>query len=206
MYASNLPSVVTSSVQAARDRFAAGGQIVILETEPECGYLAVAAEYADAGAVNFMVKHGRGVLCLAITENDRARLGVKRIAPAGERPDPPPFAVSVEARTGTSTGISAADRARTIAVAVDPDSGASDLVSPGHVIPWIVARLLTGRPKAPDAAAELARAAGLRPAAAVCAVLGPSGSLATHEELAQLAGLYSLPAITAAELIGELSQ
>jgi len=143
------------------------------------GYLLAAAETVGAEEVNFMACEGRGLICLALTAERCAELGLERIPPRGLAEPSKEFTVSIEAREGVSTGISAADRARTIAVAADPASGPDDLRTPGHVFP-LRARPggLRERAGEAEAAVELLRLAGLRPAAVLCEVLDEDGRLA----------------------------
>ena len=143
------------------------------------GYLLAAAEAIGAEEVNFMACEGRGLICLALTPERCAELGLERIPPRGLAEPSKEFTVSIEAREGVSTGISAADRARTIAVAADPASGPDDLRTPGHVFP-LRARPggLRERAGEAEAAVELLRLAGLRPAAVLCEVLDEDGRLA----------------------------
>ena len=143
------------------------------------GYLLAAAEAVSAEEVNFMACEGRGLICLALSAERCAELGLERIPPRGLAEPSKEFTVSIEARDGVSTGISAADRARTIAVAADPASRPDDLRTPGHVFP-LRARPggLRERAGEAEAAVELLRLAGLRPAAVLCEVLDEDGRLA----------------------------
>src|SRR5699024_9280747 len=133
------------------------------------GDLVIPAEFCDAEAVNFMAKHGRGLICLALTRKRCETLGLPLMAQGNGPRLTTAFTVSIEAREGVTTGISAADRARTVAVAIDPGKGAGDLVSPGHVFP-LVARDggVLVRAGHTEAAVDLARLAGLNPSGVIC--------------------------------------
>ena len=142
----------------------AHGQIVVLTgdrlRDGDIDF-AMAASHADATAINFMATHGRGLICLALTPAQALRLGIGLINPGAARQSGRPHGRSIEAREGVSTGISAADRAQTIAVAMAPGASADNLVSPGHVFPLIAAPGgIAERPAALEAAIELTRRAG----------------------------------------------
>ena len=148
------------------------------------GDLTMAAQFATPEAINFMAKEGRGLICLALTPERCDELGLDLMAAKNESPYETAFTVSVEARDGITTGISAADRARTIQVAVDPESAPRDLVQPGHVFPLkakpggVLER--TGQT---EAAVDLARLAGLNPAGVICEVMNDDGTMARVDDL-----------------------
>jgi 3,4-dihydroxy 2-butanone 4-phosphate synthase/GTP cyclohydrolase II len=177
------PAAVEGALAALR----AGETVVLRDGEGAgaSGYLLSAAQSVGAEDVNFMAREGRGLVCVALTAERCAELGLERIPPRGLAEPSKEFTVSIEAREGVSTGISAADRARTIAVACDPRSGPDDLRTPGHVFP-LRARPggLRERAGEAEAAVELLALAGLRPAAVLCEVLGEDGHLARGDELA----------------------
>lgn len=183
----------------------AGRMVVVSAGAEGVAHLALAADHADAAAVNFMAREGRGLVSLALTPERCDQLGLDPIpsrAPDGR--ETRAFTVSIEAREGITTGISAADRARTIAVAVDPGSSAGDVCSPGHVFPL---RARPGgvfeRPGSAEAAVDLARAAGLAPAAAICAILADDGHPLRQPELARYRERHGLRAVEA-ERVAEL--
>jgi 3,4-dihydroxy-2-butanone 4-phosphate synthase len=171
------------------------------------GDLVIAASHADAAAVNFMVTHGRGLVCLAVAPEIAARLGLRPMVERGADALGTAFTVSVDAapRHGVTTGISAADRARTIAVVLDERCGPPDLCSPGHLFP------LVGRPGGlrerrghTEAAIELSRLAGLPPAGAIVEVLRPDGEMARRDDIAAMARRFGLHHITIEDLAAYL--
>lgn len=183
----------------------AAGRIVVLTGDKLRGGdidFAVAAKHADAEAVNFMATHGRGLICLALTPTRAMKLGIGLINPGAARQSGRPHGRSIEAREGVSTGISAADRARTIAVAIDEGSSADDLVSPGHVFPLIAAPGgIAERPAALEAAIELTRRAGAGDAAVICSIMRDDGEMARIEDIADLINAQGLAVADIAELI-----
>ena len=153
-------------------------------------------------AVNFMATHGRGLICLCLTPERCDELGLRQMTDQNEAQFGTAFTVSIEARDGVSTGISAADRARTIQVAVDPTSSAQDLVQPGHIFPL---RARTGgvlkRSGQTEAAVDLARLAGLAPAGVVCEIMKDDGTMARVPDLVEFCERHGLKLITVADLI-----
>jgi len=179
----------------------AGAMVVLVDDgESGGGELCLAAERVTPEAINFMATHARGLVCLALTEGWMRRLGVPLLAsPASPRQ--PAFGASIEARRGVTTGISAADRARTIQAAVADGAGPGDLVMPGHVFPIQTLRGgVLARMRHPEAAVDLMRLAGLRPAAVTCALLCEDGSVATLAELEELARRHRLKMTTLSSL------
>jgi 3,4-dihydroxy 2-butanone 4-phosphate synthase / GTP cyclohydrolase II len=178
------------------------GKMVILvdDAEGADGALCLAAERVTPEAVNFLAAHARGLICVALTEGRMRRLGIPLLGgPAGSRQ--PAFGASIEARVGVTTGISAADRARTIAVTVADAAGPADLAMPGHVFPVQVQRGgVLARMRHPEGAVDLMRLAGLRPAAVFCTVLCEDGTVATAADLAALAGEHGLKMATLTQL------
>ena len=192
-----------ASVARAIERLAAGGMILVTGDELRGGDidLVVAAPFADAAAVNFLALNARGLICLAVRPQQALRLGISLLNSGNERQSGRPFGQSIEARDGVTTGISAADRARTVAVAIDPNSSSSDLVSPGHVFPLIVrAGGVRERPGAADAAVELCRRAGAGEAV-MSAVLRDDGGTARAEDIAALLADHDIPAVSVAQVI-----
>lgn len=174
----------------------AAGKVIVLTGDRLRGGdidFAVAASHATAEAINFMATHGKGLICLALTPARAMQLGISLINPGSDRQSGRPHGRSIEARTGVSTGISAADRARTIAVAIDPASTGDDLVSPGHVFPLIAAAGgVNERPAALEAAIELARRAGTGDAAVICSIMREDGEMARLEDLSDLIAQHDL--------------
>jgi 3,4-dihydroxy 2-butanone 4-phosphate synthase/GTP cyclohydrolase II len=166
------------------------------------GDLVIPAQFCDAAAVNFMAKHGRGLICLALTRERCAELSLPLMAQGDASRISTAFTVSIEAREGVTTGISAADRARTIAVAIDPGRGRHDLVSPGHVFP-LVARDggVLVRAGHTEAAVEIARLAGLNPSGVICEIMNDDGTMARLPDLVAFSQRHGLKVGTIAGLI-----
>lgn len=184
----------------------AAGKVIVLTGDRLRGGdidFAVAAKHATDEAVNFMATHGKGLICLALTPDRAMRLGISLINPGSDRQSGRPHGRSIEARTGVSTGISAADRARTIAVAIDPASSGDDLVSPGHVFPLIAsAGGVAERHAALEASIELVRRAGAGDAAVICSIMHEDGEMARLEDLSQLIAEHDLAVVDIADLLG----
>jgi 3,4-dihydroxy 2-butanone 4-phosphate synthase/GTP cyclohydrolase II len=166
------------------------------------GDLTIAAQFATPEAVNFMATHGRGLICLCLTEDRCDELGLKPMTYNNETPLQTAFTISIEAREGVTTGISAADRSRTIQVAIDPTKGPDALVQPGHVFP------LRARPGGvlqragqTEAAVDLARLAGLNPAGVVCEIMNEDGTMARVPDLIRYCERHDLKLVTVADLI-----
>ena len=186
---------MSSELEPALAALAAGKVIVLTGDRLRGGDIdfAVAAKYADAAAINFMATHGRGLICLALTPAHALRLGIGLINPGAARQSGRPHGRSIEAREGVSTGISAADRARTIAVAIAPRATSDDLVSPGHVFPLIAAPGgIAERPAALEAAIELTRRAGVGEAAVLCSIMRDDGEMARIEDVTDLIAAHGL--------------
>jgi 3,4-dihydroxy 2-butanone 4-phosphate synthase/GTP cyclohydrolase II len=166
------------------------------------GDLTMAAQFATPEAVNFMAKEGRGLICLALTPDRCDELGLDLMAAKNESPFQTAFTISVEAREGVTTGISAADRARTIQVAIDPHSKPEDLVQPGHVFPLKAKEGgVLERAGQTEAAVDLARLAGLIPAGVICEVMNEDGTMARVPDLVPYCERHGLKMITVADLI-----
>jgi 3,4-dihydroxy 2-butanone 4-phosphate synthase/GTP cyclohydrolase II len=166
------------------------------------GDLTIAAQFATPEAVNFMTKEARGLICLCLTEERCDELGLRQMTERNETPYGTAFTVSVEAREGVTTGISAPDRSRTIHVAVDPEAKPEDLVQPGHVFP-LRAREggVLSRAGQTEAAVDLARLAGLIPAGVVCEIMNEDGTMARVPDLIPYCERHGLKLITTAALI-----
>src|ERR671910_2944989 len=195
---------VFSPIEEAIEEIRRGRMVVVCDDEKREneGDLTMAAQFATPEAVNFMAKHGRGLICLSLTGERCDELGLDLMAAKNESPFNTAFTISVEARDGVTTGISAADRARTIQVAIDPHSSPDDLVQPGHVFPLkakdggVLER--TGQT---EAAVDLARLAGLIPAGVICEVMNADGTMARVPDLEGYCGRHGLKMITVADLI-----
>src|SRR2546423_1466473 len=166
------------------------------------GDLTIAAQFATPEAINCMATHARGLICLCLTEERADELGLRPMTDRNEAPLGTAFTVSVEAREGVTTGISAADRSHTIQVAIHPDSTAHDLVQPGHVFPL---RAKPGgvleRIGQTEAAVDLARLAGLNPSGVVCEIMNDDGTMARVADLVPYCERHGLKMITVAELV-----
>ena len=192
------------SVEDAIEEIRRGRMVVVVDAadrENE-GDLTIAAQFATPEAINFMAKEGRGLICLCLTGERCDELDLRMMTEHNETPYGTAFTVSIEAREGISTGISAHDRARTIQVAIDPSKGQQDIVQPGHVFP------LRARPGGvlqragqTEASVDLARLAGLNPAGVVCEVMKDDGTMARVPDLIEFCARHGLKLVTVADLI-----
>ena len=166
------------------------------------GDLVIPAQMATPDAINFMAMHGRGLICLTLTGERIDALGLPLMASSNSSRHETAFTVSIEAREGVTTGISAADRARTVAVAIDPRSGAQDIATPGHVFP---VRARDGgvlvRAGHTEAAVDISRLAGLNPCGVICEVMNDDGSMSRLPELIEFAQTHGIKIGTIADLI-----
>ncbi|HVZ81294.1 MAG TPA: bifunctional 3,4-dihydroxy-2-butanone-4-phosphate synthase/GTP cyclohydrolase II [bacterium] len=182
----------------------AGKMVVVVddETRENEGDLVMAAEKATPEAVNFMAKEGRGLICVPMLGEDLDRLGLSMMVTEQQDNFRTAFTVSVDARQGVTTGISAPDRARTIQVMMDPASRPADLVKPGHIFPlrYRVGGVLR-RAGHTEAAIDLVQLAGLKPAGVICEIMRDDGTMARLEDLQLIAQKHGLTLITIAELI-----
>lgn len=183
---------------------AAGRMVVVVDdaANPLAGEVCVAAERTTPDDVGFMAVHARGIVCLVVLPALMHRLGIPLIRADRAASDAPAYGTSFEAREGVSTGISAADRARTIRVAIDEESGPSDVVMPGHVPPIQAAPGgVLERPQRAEAALDLVRLAGLQPAATVCTVLDDAGEVAAGATLLEFARRHGLRVVAVADVV-----
>ena len=190
---------VTCGVAAAAAELADGGMIIVTDhaARENEGDLVVAAEHATPAAVNFMVTHARGMVCVPLTAERAAALELPLMAAANSALHGTAFTVSVDYRHGTTTGISAADRAATIVALADPDARAGDFARPGHMFPIIAdPGGVRARPGHTEAAIELMRLAGCRPVAVICEIMAADGSMAGDAELMELARTHGLPVVS----------
>lgn len=181
------------------------GKMVILvddEDRENEGDLCMAAEKVTPEAINFMATHGRGLICLAMSPDIIEQLGLPMMVQNNQSPYGTGFTVSIEARTGVSTGISAADRARTIEAAVDADATPRDIISPGHVFPLRARKggvlVRTGQT---EGSVDLARLAGMRTAGIICEIMKDDGTMARMPDLEQFAVEHDLKIATVADLV-----
>jgi 3,4-dihydroxy 2-butanone 4-phosphate synthase/GTP cyclohydrolase II len=184
---------------------AKAGRMFILaddESRENEGDIIIPAAACNAEAVNFMAKHARGLICLAMDQAMISRLKLPMMSQQNGAQFQTAFTVSIEAREGVTTGISAADRARTIAVAIDPETRPEDIVSPGHVFPLVARQggvlVRTGHT---EAAVDLARMAGYSPAGVICEIMNEDGSMARLPDLIAFAQRHNLKVGTIADLI-----
>lgn len=194
------------NVQAALDDIRAGKMVILVDDEDREneGDLCLAADRVTPEAINFMALHGRGLICLTLTERQIEQLELPLMAAPG-RGGPPlgtAFTVSIEARRGVTTGISAKDRAHTIRVASHPDAIPSDLVVPGHVFPLKAKRGgVLVRAGQTEGSVDLARLAGLNPAGVICEIVRDDGTMARMPDLEEFAEKHKLRLLTIADLI-----
>jgi 3,4-dihydroxy 2-butanone 4-phosphate synthase/GTP cyclohydrolase II len=200
--------ITFSEVKAAAEDIieeARKGRMFILvddEDRENEGDLVIPAQWATAEAINFMAKHARGLICLALTRERVEQLGLKLMAQNNGTRHQTAFTVSIEAREGVTTGISAADRARTVSVAIDPSCGPQDIVTPGHVFPLVAKDGGTlERTGHTEAAVDLARLAGLTPAGVICEIMNDDGTMARRNDLISFAQRHNLKIGTIADLI-----
>ncbi len=193
-----------ASIPEAIEEIRAGRMLVVVDDEDREneGDLTVAAEKITPEIINFMATHGRGLICLSLSRERCEELDLPPAARHNTSRFSTAFCESIDAREGVSTGISAADRARTIRVAIDPASRPGDLARPGHIFPL---RAREGgvlvRAGQTEAAVDLARLAGLNPAGVICEIMGPDGTMARVPQLAEYCRLHGLKMISVADLI-----
>lgn len=191
------------SIQAAIAAVRAGKMVVMVDDEnrENEGDLVLAAQFATPEAVNFMVKEARGLVCLPLEAEQVDRLGLPPMVSRNRDPRGTAFTVSIEAATGVTTGISAADRARTILVAVNPEATPEDVISPGHIFPLRAhPEGVLGRNGHTEGSIDLARLAGLEPAAVICEIMADDGSMMRLPELRVYAAKHGLPIVSIADL------
>jgi 3,4-dihydroxy 2-butanone 4-phosphate synthase / GTP cyclohydrolase II len=193
-----------ATIEEAIEEIRAGRMVVVCDDEnrENEGDLTMAAQFATPEAINFMAKEGRGLICLSLTSERCDALGLNLMAAKNEAPLQTAFTVSVEAREGVTTGISAHDRAHTIQVAIDPQATPRDLVQPGHVFPL---RAKDGgvleRAGQTEASVDLARLAGLHASGVICEIMNDDGTMARVPDLVPYCEKHGLKMITVADLI-----
>jgi len=197
-------SGVMASAEQIIDEARNGRMFILVDDEDREneGDLIIPAQMATPDAVNFMARHGRGLICLALTKERVDRLGLQPMSRTGGTRLETAFTNSIEAKEGVTTGISAADRARTVSVAIDASKGPEHIVSPGHVFP-LVAREggVLVRAGHTEAAVDVARLAGLNPSGVICEILREDGTMARMDDLFPFAQLHGLRIGTIRDLI-----
>ena len=195
---------VIVSIEEIIDEARNGRMYILVDDEDREneGDLIIPAQMATPAAINFMATHGRGLICLALTRQRVDQLGLDLMSSKNRTRHETAFTTSIEAREGVSTGISAADRARTVSVAIDGSRGRDDIVTPGHVFP-LVARdggvlVRTGHT---EAAVDISRLAGLNPSGVICEIMNEDGSMSRMEDLVRFARLHDLKIGTISDLI-----
>jgi len=193
-----------ASTEEIIDEFRNGRMVILVDDEEREneGDLVIPAQMATPDAVNFMARHGRGLICLALTQARCHELGLELMPKRNESRHDTAFTVSIEAREGVTTGISASDRALTVGTAIDPAKGAADITSPGHVFPLIARDGGTlVRAGHTEASVDLARLAGLNPSAVICEIMNDDGTMSRMPELIALAQLHGVKVGTIEDLI-----
>ncbi len=193
-----------SSIEQIIEDAKAGRMFILVDDEnrENEGDLVMPAQFCDANAVNFMAKHGRGLICLTLDKQRVTKLGLSLMAQHNKSRHQTAFTISIEAREGVSTGISAADRATTIAAAINPEKGAEAIVSPGHVFPLIAkdGGVLV-RAGHTEAAVDISRLAGLNPSGVICEIMNDDGTMARLPDLIEFAKEHKLNIATIEDLI-----
>jgi len=196
-------SDVFSTIDSAIDDLKEGKMIIIVDDEDREneGDLMIAAEKVTPEVINFMAKYGRGLVCLALTEKRTEELGLTMMVDDNQSAFETPFTVSIDARDGVTTGISAADRAKTIQVAIDPATERRDLVKPGHIFPL---RAKDGgvlvRMGQTEASVDISRLAGLAPYGVICEIMNDDGTMSRVPQLTAFAKEHGLKMITTKDL------
>jgi len=198
---------MSAGVDQALAAIAAGRMVVISGDRLRGGDidLMIAAKHVTPEAINFMATHGRGLICLSVTPQRADRLGLSLVNPGTARQTGRPFARSIEAAHGVSTGISAADRAHTVRVAIADGASNADIHSPGHVFPLIArAGGVLERAAACEASIDLARLAGAGDAAVICSILRDDGEMARLDDIGDLIATHGLAVADIGALIERL--
>jgi 3,4-dihydroxy 2-butanone 4-phosphate synthase/GTP cyclohydrolase II len=193
-----------AAVARAIDAIRAGGMVILVDDEDREneGDLVMAADMVTPEAINFMAREGRGLICLSLTEERVAQLGLTMMAADNRSPRHTAFTVSIDGRRGITTGISARERAETIRVAVARDARPDDIVTPGHVFPLKARRGgVLVRSGHTEGSVDLARLAGHEPAGVICEIMREDGEMARMPDLQAFARAHALPVVTIADLI-----
>ena len=196
--------MAVSPIEEVIEDIKAGKMIILVDDEDREneGDLCMAGEFVTAEHINFMAKYGRGLICLTLSPDHIERLRLPMMVTENKSPYGTGFTISIEARTGVSTGISAADRARTIRVAVDPESTSQDLISPGHIFPLRARKggvlVRTGQT---EGSVDLARLAGLTTTGVICEIMNEDGTMSRMSDLEIFAEKHDLKIATIADLV-----
>ena len=193
-----------ATIEQAVETLKAGKMIILMDDEDREneGDLVVAAEYATPESINFMSRHGCGLICLSMAEELIDKLQLPMMAQNNKSPYGTAFTISIEAAKGVSTGISAHDRAHTIKVAINPDSGPADIISPGHIFPLRARKKgVLERAGQTEGSVDLAQLAGLTPAAVICEIINEDGTMSRLDELAAFSKKHDIPMVTIKDLI-----
>jgi len=197
-------SDITAPIEEVIEEARNGHMFVLVDDEDREneGDLVIPAQMATPEAINFMAKFGRGLICLSLTKQRVEQLRLALMPQQNANRLRTAFTVSIEAREGVTTGISAPDRARTIAVAIDPSKGPDDIITPGHIFP-LMARDggVLARSGHTEAAVDIARLAGLNPSGVICEIMNDDGTMARRPDLVRFARHHGLKIATIADLI-----
>ena len=198
-----------SSIDEALEDIRSGGMVILVDDEDREneGDLCMAAEAVTPEAINFMVREGRGLVCMPVDGGICDQLELEPQTHVNTSRMGTGFTVSIEARAGVTTGISAPDRSRTIAVAIDPSKGPEDIVTPGHVFPLVAQDGgVLQRAGHTEASVDIARLAGLNPSGVICEVMNDDGTMARLPDLMSFAQFHGLKIATIADLIAYLEK
>src|SRR6202051_675635 len=193
-----------ASIEDAIAAIRAGQMVIVVDDEgrENEGDLTIAAEKITPQVINFMARYGRGLICLAMTPEHLDALEIPLMVPHNSSRFETAFCVSIEAREGTTTGISAADRAATVLAAINPATRPSDLTRPGHIFPLRAKSAgVLARAGQTEASVDLARLAGLHPSGVICEIMNKDGTMARVPQLSRFARRHNMPLITVADLI-----
>lgn len=193
-----------ATIEEALETLKAGKMIILMDDEDREneGDLVLAAEHTTAETINFMSRFGCGLICLSMTDELIDKIQLPMMAQNNKSPYGTAFTVSIEAASGVSTGISAHDRAHTIKVAIAPESGPTDVISPGHVFPLRARKKgVLERTGQTEGSVDLVRLAGLTPAAVICEIINEDGTMSRRDELAVFAKKHQIPMVTIKDLI-----
>lgn len=193
-----------ATIEEALELLKAGQMIILMDDEDREneGDLVMAAEHVTPEAINFMSRFGCGLICLPMADELIDKLQLPMMAQNNRSPYGTAFTVSIESATGVSTGISAKDRAHTIQVAIDPKSGPADIISPGHVFPLRAkAKGVLERTGQTEGSVDLARLAGLAPAAVICEIMNEDGTMSRRDELSLFSKQHNIPLVTIKDLV-----
>jgi 3,4-dihydroxy 2-butanone 4-phosphate synthase/GTP cyclohydrolase II len=192
-----------ATIEHALEVIKAGKMIILIDDEDREneGDLVIAAEYATPEAINFMSRFGCGLICLPMSEELIDKIQLPMMAQNNKSPYGTAFTVSIEAASGVSTGISAQDRAHTIKVAIDPESGPLDIISPGHIFPLRAKKKgVLERAGQTEGSVDLARLAGLAPAAVICEIINEDGTMSRWSDLVSFSQKHQIPLVTIKDL------